>query len=133
MTRLLIALAKKGDLESLIEDLPEPLEAEEIRLKFKAGVDFKSLGANVLKDFEAFAGTLPYLSLAPNNFEGVRVNFDREHGDGWALLRMSLHEPIMPINLESGTKGGNAKIKALLAGFLKQYDFLETGKAFGGN
>ncbi len=126
VTRLLIALAKKGDLESMIQNLPEPLEAEEIRLKFKPNVNFKELGAFVLSEFEAFVKNTPCLSLAPNNYEGVRVNFDKDHGDGWALLRMSLHEPIMPLNLESNSKGGNEKMKTMLYEFLKKYEFLDA-------
>ena len=66
------------------------------------------------------------LSLAPDNYEGVRINFDKAHGDGWALVRMSLHEPIMPINLESNQKGGNAKIAKALLAFLSRYPFLVT-------
>ncbi len=128
VTRLLIALAKKGDLESLIRDLPEPVEAEEVRLHFKAGVDFKTLGEEVLTDFRGYVGKTPYLSFAPSSFEGVRVNFGHAHGDGWTLLRMSLHEPIMPVNLESNSVGGVTKMKAELYGFLKKYDFLETEK-----
>lgn len=130
VTRLLIALAKKGDLESLIADLPEPLEAEEIRLKFKPNVDFKKLGTEVLEDFKTYAEETCGLSLAPNNYEGARVNFDRGHGDGWALLRMSLHEPIMPVNLESNSEGGNAKMKREIGEFLKKYDFLMTDGVF---
>ncbi len=130
VTRLLIALAKNGDLEGLIADLPEPAEAEEIRLKFKSNVDFKTLGAKVLNDFAAYAERQTHLSPAPNNYEGVRVNFDRDHGNGWTLIRMSLHEPIMPINLESNSAGGNAKMKRELGEFLKKYDFLMTDGVF---
>ncbi len=126
VTRLLIALAKKGNLESMIEDLPEPAEAEEIRLKFKPDVDFKSLGGGVLEDLKRYVDSTPYLTAAPNSFEGVRVNFDSLHGNGWALLRMSLHEPIMPLNLESNQKGGIAVMKGSVYGFLKKYDFLDT-------
>ncbi len=126
VTRLLIALAKKGDLDEMIADLPEPIEAEEIRIKFKPNADFKTLGANVLADFMEYVKATPYLSVAPSNYEGVRANFDLAHGNGWALLRMSLHEPIMPLNLESNSVGGTAAMKQELYGFLKKYDFLET-------
>ena len=41
--------------------------------------------------------------------------------DGWALLRMSLHDPNMPLNVESRKEGGVARIAAevrtLLDGF----------------
>lgn len=128
VTRLLIALAKRAkegkDLLSLIADLPEPKEAAEVRLSFAPGCDFKTLGAGVIADFAKYAETTPSLSLAPDNCEGVRVNFDRTAGDGWALLRMSLHEPIMPINVESNTAGGNKIILRTLLNFLEKYPFL---------
>lgn len=128
VTRLLIALAnaaKEGKkLEDLIADLPEPAEAAELRPTFKAGVDFKTLGARLLEDLNAAAQRDLHVSLAPDNCEGVRMNFDSETGNGWALVRMSLHEPILPVNAESEEKGGVRKILAWLYGFLKNYPFL---------
>ncbi len=128
VTRLLIALAKCAkegkDLMSLIADLPEPKEAAEARLSFVPGCDFKVLGAGVIADFTAYANGTPHLSLAPDNCEGVRVNFDKEAGDGWALLRMSLHEPILPVNVESNEQGGNQRIMRALYKFLSAYPFL---------
>ena len=52
------------------------------------------------------------------------MNFDSETGNGWALVRMSLHEPILPVNAESEEKGGVRKILAWLYGFLQNYPFL---------
>ncbi len=124
VTRLLIALAQKGDLTSLIADLPEPAEAREVRLKFKEGCDFKKEGARVLEEVEAEVKASPTLSLAPDNREGVRIVFGKDAGDGWALVRMSLHEPIMPVNLESNRKGGLRGIAETLYNMLKKYDFL---------
>lgn len=128
VTRLLIALAKAAkegkDLMALISDLPEPKEATEIRLNFMPNVEFKTLGSNVIEALKKITAERDYLSLAPNNYEGVRLNFDRDHGNGWALIRMSLHEPIMPINVESNSEGGNAVIIGELHELLKNYDFL---------
>ncbi|MCQ2773055.1 MAG: phosphomannomutase/phosphoglucomutase, partial [Bacilli bacterium] len=134
ITRLLISvakLAKEGkDLEALIETLAMPKEEAEIRPTFKdPESDFKSLGNGVLEDLAKFVEKTPYISMAPNNFEGVRMNFDKEHGDGWVLVRMSLHEPIMPINLESNSQGGVAILIKEIYGFLSAYDFLNL-KAF---
>ncbi len=128
VTRLLIALAKRAregkDLMSLIADLPEPAEAAEVRLSFTPGCDFKTLGAGVIADFTKYAEETPGLSLAPDNCEGVRVNFAKDAGDGWALLRMSLHEPILPVNAESNEQGGSKRILRTLADFLSKYPFL---------
>ncbi len=138
VTRLLIALAKASkegkDLMELISGLPEPAEAREIRLGFVPGTDFKALGGQVIEDLKAAAEKTPYLSLAAENYEGARVNFDGAHGDGWVLVRMSLHEPIMPVNAESDRAGGTALILEELYGFLKAYGFLDLSpleKALG--
>lgn len=128
VTRLLIALAKESEegreITDVIKDLPEPKEAAELRPSFIKGVDFKTLGSGIIDDLTAYARTLPFVSPAPDNREGIRLNFDKEHGDGWLLVRMSLHEPIMPINAESNSEGGTRKIIAALYEFLKSYPCL---------
>ncbi len=130
VTRLLIALAKctesGKDLLDLIKDLPEPKESAEVRLNFKAGCDFKTLGARVLEELKQKVLAEKELSVAPVNYEGVRINFGKNAGNGWALVRMSLHEPIMPVNAESNETGGNEKILARLHALLKGYDFLDA-------
>ena len=125
VTRILITvakLAKEGrSVSDLIADLPEPAEAAEARLTFTAGADFKTLGNAAIEELKAYVPTAEGLSLAPDNFEGVRINFDKDHGDGWALVRMSLHEPIVPVNFESDEKGGCAAIARGLAQLLSPY------------
>ncbi len=132
VTRLLISLAKCAkqgkELCDLIADLPKPFEAAEIRLNFVAGVDFKRLGAEVIEEIKRAVEKDETLSLAPDNYEGVRINFNAEHGDGWALVRMSLHEPILPINVESNRAGGNAIIVNKLVQLLDKYDFIDLTK-----
>ena len=129
VTRLLIAMAnasKNGQtLTDLIEDLPMPIEAQELRVKFVNGCDFKQLGKQVLADFADYAQNLYYAHPADENFEGFRVCYDNMHGDGWALIRMSLHDPVLPINVESDSVGGSVKIVKDLYYFLKNYDFLD--------
>ena len=130
ITRLLIALAnasKEGkELTDLIADLEMPEEALEIRLKFNEDCDFKTLGNGILKDFEKYATKQEYMTVAPDNYEGCRVNYTENRGDGWALLRMSLHEPIMPINVESGATFGALKMAKDLYYFLKKYPCLDV-------
>ena len=41
------------------------------------------------------------------------------NGDGWFLLRLSVHDPIMPLNVESDSKGGVKIICDKLGEFLK--------------
>ncbi|MEG1519567.1 MAG: phosphomannomutase/phosphoglucomutase [Clostridia bacterium] len=109
VTRLIIEMAKlkkQGkELTDLIADLEMPKEEIEIRMGFK-DADFKQYGLGVLEDFRRHASEFDGLSLELPNFEGVRVNFDENNGNGWLLLRMSLHDPIMPLNIESNVDGG---------------------------
>ena len=73
-----------------------------------------------------YAADQPGWSIAPSNYEGVRVNLDKAHGDGWFLLRLSLHDPLMPLNIESDCVGGVKVIAKQLYAFLQQYDKLDT-------
>ncbi|MBQ9756707.1 MAG: phosphomannomutase/phosphoglucomutase [Clostridia bacterium] len=127
VTRLLVKMAKlKGEnkkLRDLIADLKLPEESAEIRMGFKADVDFKEYGKGVIADLEQHAVANGW-KVAPSNYEGIRISFGAGEGDGWFLLRMSLHDPIMPLNIESDVKGGNLIIAKKLLEFLNKYDGL---------
>ena len=131
VTKLLIELArgkKEGyKLESLIADLAEPAESKEFRMNILLE-DFKPYGPEVLDSLQAHAAGQPRQRIAPPNHAGVRVNLDEAHGNGWFLLRMSLHDPLMPLNIESDSVGGVKTIARELAGFLLSCDKLNTEK-----
>ena len=129
VTRLLIELSKGRQegysLQSLIADLQEPQESSEFRMALQLP-DFKPYGGDIIERLRAFTAGQPGWTLAPNNYEGVRVDLDRDHGNGWFLLRMSLHEPLMPLNVESDSPGGVKIIARELLPFLQQFDQLDT-------
>ena len=131
VTKLLIELArgkKEGyTLESMIASLEEPAESVEFRMNIKLD-DFKAYGQQVIDELTGYVATKEGWSLAPSNYEGVRVNLDEAHGNGWFLLRLSLHDPLLPLNIESNDVGGAKKIAAELAGFIKGYDKLDAEK-----
>ena len=131
VTKLLIELArgkKEGyTLESLIETLEEPAESKEIRMNILLE-DFKPYGQQVIEELTAYAQKQAGWSLAPSNYEGVRVNLDEAHGNGWFLLRLSLHDPLLPLNIESNSVGGAKKIAKELAAFIAGYDKLDSAK-----
>lgn len=117
-------LRKEGKkIESLIADLEQPAEAAEMRLSI-AVPDFKAYGQQVLEDFKAFCAADPRFHVVTPNYEGVRVAFDDDEVKGWVLIRLSLHDPVIPINLESKEPGGVAILKARIRPFLSAYDGL---------
>ena len=122
------ALLKKAgsSLEELISSLKKPVESKEFRMKIKAD-DFASYGKDVLEALSSWADSHGNgISKVHPNFEGVRISFDENHGNGWALLRMSLHDPIMPLNIESDTNGGTEIIGKILKDFLSGYAQLDS-------
>ena len=52
--------------------------------------------------------------------------FINTDGDGWFLLRLSLHDPLMPLNIESDSAGGVKIIARKLYEVIKKYDKLDT-------
>lgn len=128
MTKIIVKMAQMGQegktLETLIEKLEDPAEAKEFRFKI-IPEDFKQYGEKVISDLEVYAENESGWLVADDNREGIRVNFEKDNGDGWFLLRLSVHDPIMPLNIESDSVGGVKKIAAHLVEFLRKYDGLD--------
>lgn len=132
IAKILIKIAKlrlEGGktINSLIESLAEPLESHEFRMNITLE-DFKAYGEKVLNDLKEYAQSMKDWQVEPKNFEGIRVSFGKECGDGWFLLRMSLHDPLMPLNIESNSEGGVKKIAEQLLPFLKKYEKLNIAQ-----
>ena len=118
MARLKIA---DKDISELIKDLKHPLENEEKRIKITCE-DFKHYGESIIKDLKSYAAKFNGWSIEPNNYEGIKINCNEE--EGWALLRVSLHEPLFVINIESDIEGGVKSIFSKLEAFMKNYSNL---------
>ena len=125
ITKILITMANMRDqgkdMFSLIASLEEPAEAEEFRLNIKAE-DFKAYGARVIEKVKAATAANPAFTPAPTNYEGIRVSLDKAHGVGWFLVRMSLHDPLLPVNVESDSVGGVKVIVGELYEILRGLD-----------
>jgi len=120
--------AEGKDITALLEGLGSPAESRELRMKIRAE-DFAKYGAGVLEDFAKWAEYSGELEVVEPNYEGVRVNYDIDGCKGWFLLRMSLHDPVMPLNIESDTEGGTDKALAKILGFMKDYREIEVPEA----
>ena len=127
-TKIIIKMAqlrREGkEISDLIADLKECKEEKEIRIKIKEA-DFGAYGKSVIEKLTAFAEAQEGWMVADDNREGIRVSFAEGDGDGWFLLRLSVHDPIMPLNIESNTEGGVEVILSKLMGFLKECEGLD--------
>lgn len=121
-TKIIIKAAQmrqKGlELQSLIKDLKEPVEAKEIRFEI-LDEDFRKTGLRIIDELTEYAKSQDGWMLADDNREGIRVSFAKDDGDGWFLLRLSVHDPIMPLNIESDSQGGVEIIEQKIMEFLK--------------
>jgi phosphomannomutase len=126
-TKLLVELAKAKQqgklLTDLITDLKEPVASEEFRLKIQTE-DFKAYGNQVIAKLQEFASSqTDWIVLT--NYEGVRISCNSSTEDGWFLLRLSLHDPVIPLNIESNVSQGVASIATRLLEFLGDFEALD--------
>ena len=124
ITRIIIKLAQlKSEGKSigdLVKDLKEPEERKEIRLNILEP-DFKACGEKVIENLKEFVKSSDNLTEADDNREGVRVYTDY----GWFLLRLSVHDPVMPLNFESDIKGKNEEMINLVYSFFKTQEGID--------
>ena len=107
-------------LGSLIADLQEPVESLEIRLNI-TDEDFRETGKKAIAHVMDYANAVASWHIAPDNREGVRISFDLDGGldNGWFLLRLSVHDPVLPLNVESDIAGGVRQMLEMLLEVLR--------------
>lgn len=119
-----VRLKKQGlKIEDMIASLKEAKEAKEYRLKIQLE-EFKDYGFDVLEKFKQFALENNFEIVEPN-YEGVRIKFNDEQVSGWLLIRMSLHDPILPMNIEANEEGGLNIIVERIKPFFMQFTNLD--------
>ena len=128
VTKFIIKMARLKEegktLTSLIEQLPVPAESKEFRINI-TNSDFKAYGERVISELGHLAASKSAWELVPNNYEGVRVSVNKNNFKGWFLLRLSLHDPVIPLNIESDTEGGVESIAQELVEFFNNFTELD--------
>ncbi len=124
-TKIIIELAKGTDIKQLLSTMEMPAEEEEHRFNIKSE-DFRAYGENVIASLEKFASEKQGYIIADDNREGIRVSTP----NGWFLLRLSVHDPVMPMNFESNDIGGIEIMKGELKAFFENFSELEIPNGF---
>lgn len=123
MVRMRLAGDERG-IGGLLDGLQTPREEHEFRLEFRDRDGFQEYGKRCVQAFAEFAATVDGWTVEEVNHEGYRVSVDEGNGnEGWLLLRQSLHDPLLPLNIESEVDGGIVRIASVLVDqFLPKWD-----------
>ena len=87
----------------------------------KEPVDYPDFAKPAIEKVLEYANAREGWHIAPDNREGVRIIFDLNEGlnNGWFLLRLSVHDPVLPLNVESDVPGGLKQMLTALYQVLK--------------
>ncbi len=128
IVRIIIKLAElkaQGrELEDLIKDLKEPAEEKALRFSILEE-DFRAYGENVIEKLQKGAILKENWIVADDSCEGVKITITDADADGFFILRLSVHDPVMPLNIESNIEGGAKRIAEILFEELKMFDGLD--------
>ena len=116
-------------LSDLIQTLKQPAEAQEVRFAIQKD-NYQDYGNKVIEAMEIFVNQTDGLEVELDNEEGIRVNVSDPLGSGWFLLRMSLHEPLLVLQVENDVEGYNLQVFETLEEFFKEYDELNLEKLY---
>lgn len=116
--------AEGKKLQNLIEELKIPVESKEIRFNID-NENFKDYGQKVLESLTNLAQQYEHWTITKPNYEGVRIKCNAPEEKGWLLLRQSLHDPVLPLNIESDVQGGVEKIEKKIMKFINEFQDLK--------
>src|SRR5699024_7270178 len=123
---LLPQLQEKGEsLDHLIADLKQPEETQEVRF-FLDEENFRGLGEKVIQDLAKWP--VKGWIVDRENEEGVRFKTSTPFGTGWFLLRLSLHEPLLVLQVEMDESGKIRQVLEKIHLFLKTYPTVDQKK-----
>lgn len=123
---LLPKLLSEGKvLDDLIATLKQPVETQEVRFKLECE-HYRQYGEQVIADLQQTAHD--GFIFNPENEEGVRFTLAHPYGQGWFLLRMSLHEPLLVLQIENDEAGHIPAVLQTLHQFFNHYEYINQEK-----
>lgn len=125
---LLVELARArkqgGSITDGIASLREPVESQEYRLRLPEQ-EFAERGQAILNGLGEIVAQESGWQWVSDTHEGIRVRCPGPQEKGWWLLRLSLHDPVLPLNIESDVSGGVSAIAGRLVRHLKRWPDLD--------
>ncbi len=128
VAKLLVKMAKmkvnNKNLTDLIGNLKKPVESREYRFKILKE-NFSEYGNEIISQLTEKVSDVDGWEIAEPNYEGLRVKCTNKDEQGWFLIRISLHDPVMPLNVESDIEGGVNSITSSLYELLNSFSGLD--------
>jgi len=114
-------------LSSLIDDLQEPVESIEIRLPILDEEDPSASSQEIVEMILSHSLNNPEWNIASDSREGMRICFNLDGGvsNAWFQLRMSVHDPVMPLNAQSDVPGGVKYLLGQLYALIRDSELLD--------
>jgi phosphomannomutase len=134
VAKLLVEMARLRtdgqELTDLIASLESPAESREFRFSIQTD-NFGAYGNHVIEKLAEMSVSRDGWEVVSPNYEGIRVRCNNDDEKGWFLLRLSLHDPVMPLNIESDIDGGVNRIAARLKEIFKSFRELDVSGLYG--
>ena len=122
ISKILIQMSKNDkNISNLIDKFEDPKDSIEFRPLITLN-NFSFYADEILLKFKKYVEEHNSWNLTENNYEGVHAYFK----NGWILMRKSLHDPMIPINIESDIVDGTKKIKLEVVNFLSQFENIQV-------
>lgn len=119
-------LKREGkEIYSLVEKLPHPESRGEWRLRL-LGSDYGRSATETMSGLRQYVAQMPGWEEVNQNYDGLRVVCSNADEQGWFLLRLSLHNAEMPLNVESDLPGGVVAIIAKLKRFFRNVRTIDS-------
>ncbi len=112
-------------LFSLIERLVVPLETRELRLPIVDN-DFRRVASDITNGLRQYVSHVAGWEVVERNYDGLRVMCQGDDEQGWFICRLSLHDPVLPLNIESDVEGGVALIINKLKLFFRHMQAVDS-------
>lgn len=117
--------AANQTLDDLITELKQPVETKEVRFKLESE-NYRQLGEQVISDLANYS--VSGWEIDPENEEGIRYTLSAPYGEGWFLLRMSLHEPLLVLQVENDLPNQIKPVLIEIQKFLNNYNQVNQDK-----
>lgn len=115
------------NLTDLMQELAQPAEALELRFAI-SGEAHKQTGEQMIATVTEELAQQPGFTVDPENQEGVRFFVNEPYGQGWLLLRLSLHEPLLVLQVENDQTNQIQRILPLLGAILASDPMIDVTK-----